>query len=443
MLTYKNANLIITDPCYVLEEHYEDLLGDLKYDVPVSHSALLPTKIKGKVVGYTAFTNVGDGSWPTYAVYPDKTVEQIGDSCADAGLTCVIDIDELTNIGVVCKNDYLGTIIPDFTGRVEHYASRNGFTWILYPEDQTKPVIYAGDYDIETGEIPEGSYWITDPNNQNAHWFDGEKAYIEDQLTRLKEDLSTGNPVKKVPANTSLESLWDSPFDGTDTYVSPYESYDPRSDYRKAPAYLDLLKRLEKRYDERDKSIFTPFEVLERLKQILNQIIDLHNAQYATEPESFFNERSKSSYDGTHHELCLKTDAFPVRSALLDGLETFDDFKWELRSELLWVMRTDDYQEIESFENHKNSYRLSVLVSILDLFICTRSLTTLTSKNTIMLLSKMLKQDFEQYYFVDSIAKYVEILSGGDPMGYIEELFRKYYPEDCEQHISDYKRLYA
>lgn len=145
----ENKNLIITDPCYLnhvmdegdktgeLSRYWETFLGGVKGDD--YHSRLTRFGFTDTIVCGTLY---GDWSCTTYQITSDpkeiKTIEDldklaemeegkdkypIGEFCADAGMVCVVDAEELKKFNPyffewALFHKHCVTAIRNFTGTV-------------------------------------------------------------------------------------------------------------------------------------------------------------------------------------------------------------------------------------------------------------------------------------------------------------------------------------
>lgn len=139
------GNILITDPCYVVKDNDWDSCDDEYEGILSSHG----------VDSISAGTGIGDGSWKVYevpqgedpnewvnkikALYDefgnhDETYEKIeallaslqvlGHFCADAGMSCVADIEQLYAYNpeaeeFVKKHNWCCAVIEDFDGEVD------------------------------------------------------------------------------------------------------------------------------------------------------------------------------------------------------------------------------------------------------------------------------------------------------------------------------------
>lgn len=140
-MEFKNADILITDPCYILTE--EEMRGDY----------LLNETLPQGIVGMVKATGYGDWTCHIFTTrFKDvikhlqdvtksqsipKSEHSLGTFSADAGLVCVIDLKSLDreHLDLVkkLKKDYpwCGVEIKNYTGTVEFWLDQNKYVHVI------------------------------------------------------------------------------------------------------------------------------------------------------------------------------------------------------------------------------------------------------------------------------------------------------------------------
>lgn len=111
--THFYGDIIITDPCYILKDEDREMAWDEG----------LESVIPGSIERSTIY---GDWSCTTFDA---KTKEPIGNFCADGGMVCVCDLNEVLKVNPD-YNDHVDyphavTVIKDFDGKVWFEVKHN------------------------------------------------------------------------------------------------------------------------------------------------------------------------------------------------------------------------------------------------------------------------------------------------------------------------------
>lgn len=132
---FNNEDIIITDPCYIF--------NDEQYDNSNGYSNLENIGIKNYISHSTLY---GDWSCTTFNTDTEKA---IGQFCADAGMVCVVPLNETVTLSDEYNNikdkEWTRTIIKGFTGHV-------------YVDFKTD----SGIYDDDTPYHKKGDKWSYD-----------------------------------------------------------------------------------------------------------------------------------------------------------------------------------------------------------------------------------------------------------------------------------------
>lgn len=112
VLSFEKANVLITDPCYIINHDNEDDWG--------KSGCGRNMNVLG--IHHYIFDSTLYGDW-SCTVYENETKQVLGHFCADSGEVGVFDLDEVLKYNPkfaerLVKSPFLATVIPNFTGKI-------------------------------------------------------------------------------------------------------------------------------------------------------------------------------------------------------------------------------------------------------------------------------------------------------------------------------------
>lgn len=147
-MNYEGINLIITDPCYLLEE--ENLWVKSNYGDNLSAVGIFDFEVASTMYGDWDCTTYKTNLDPKIAIQQNKKITKdiVGKFCADAGLVCFGPLENVLKINPnfakwALTHPGCVTVIPNFTGKVNFYTYNDERSVIVESTNQVNLNYYT------------------------------------------------------------------------------------------------------------------------------------------------------------------------------------------------------------------------------------------------------------------------------------------------------------